>query len=168
MGYPSSNGACRQISRSRNRHYHRLGMHLRRALLLFAIVLGVAALAASLAPPPESTRQRTTPAPPPTTVTQPEAMAPPPAARTVRVSFDAAARRPAVQRVPAGDHVIVSVAALEPGQIGLGDFDLVADVGPNTPAGFDLLPTRPGRYPVTYRPSLGRERRVGTLAVVAG
>jgi len=39
-------------------------VHLRRALLLFAIVLGVAALVASLSPPLEERRGDTTPSKP--------------------------------------------------------------------------------------------------------
>jgi hypothetical protein len=141
-------------------------MHLRRALLLFAIVLGVAALAASLAPPPReiSNPARTDTAPPPTTL--PEAEALPPRGETVRVEFDVSAERPAVHRVKTGDHVIVSVLALDAGEARLDDLGLVADVSPETPATFDLLPSRPGRHRIVYRSAMGTERRAGTLIVL--
>jgi hypothetical protein len=141
-------------------------MHLRRALLLFAIVLGVAAIAASLAPPPDrQARDRDRTAPPPPVAQQPEAGSRPAGGQTVRVSLAADAKQPATKTVAVREHVVLTVSAKQPGEVGLEGFGLTAGVEPRTPAVFDLFPAEPGRHAVLYRPVGGEPRRAGTLVV---
>ncbi|HEX8117693.1 MAG TPA: hypothetical protein VF521_10520, partial [Pyrinomonadaceae bacterium] len=78
-------------------------MHLRRALLLFALVLGLTALAASIAPAP---KRDDAPTVPPTGGAGP-------AAEDEALTFRAPPRRKAgasVRRVVPGSHVTVAVA----------------------------------------------------------
>jgi len=141
-------------------------VHIRRALLLFAIVLGMAALAASLSRPPEersSTQTREEPPPAPTTVTATPA---PPASPPMLVSFDAMADER--HRLPLGRAATVEVSVDEPGSVELPGLGLSANADQHTPARFDLLPTRAGNYEIVFTPAQGDESRpAGTLVVTA-
>jgi hypothetical protein len=129
-------------------------MHLRRALLLFAIVLGMAALVASLSRPIDDPReQSTTPAP---SETGPETATPKPgagetAALPKTVSFRGAENQS--KRLRAGEAATVEVAVSEPGSVAIPDMGLTAPADPVTPARFDVLATRPGRYPLLFTPA---------------
>ena len=139
-------------------------MHIRRALLLFAIVLGMAALAASLSRPPEqrsSTQPREQPAQGPAT-----ANPLPPASPPQVVSFDALTDEE--RRVSVGSAVTIEVSVDEPGSVELPDLELTASADQYTPARFDLFPTRTGSYEILFTPALGDESRpAGTLVVTA-
>jgi hypothetical protein len=128
-------------------------VQLRRALLLFALVLGLTALATSIAPGPRSGAP-SVPAPPPqpggTTAT---ALAP---AGVPTVSFVAPAKpRAPVRAVRVGEHVIVVVTSADTGQASIPALGRTASVQPQTPAAFDLLIATAGRYEVLFTPSLG-------------
>jgi hypothetical protein len=70
-------------------------------------------------------------------------------------------------RVDAGSHVVVQVTASEPGQVTVQALGLVGAAEPETPARFDVLASRPGRYVVAFqRAAGGAARTVGTLTVV--
>src|SRR5687767_2188958 len=87
-------------------------MHLRRALLLFALVLGLTGLAASIAPPPQ--RDKDAPVEPP------PAPAPEAALDQRRLLFRAPVRdRPVVRRARPDTRVLVEVAVRRPGQVSL-------------------------------------------------
>ena len=127
-------------------------VHLRRALLLFAIVLGMAALVASLSRPIEERRDQTTPREP--RESGPPEAAPVPAPElppTVR--FDAA--KDESRRVPAGSAATVEVSVDEPGDVAIPDMGLIEPAEPLTPARFDILANSPGRYEVTFMPADG-------------
>jgi hypothetical protein len=132
-------------------------MHLRRALLLMALVLGVVALVEALAPVP---RERRATEPPRSTAPQPPA-AP---VRTVRFAYPMG-RKLVTARVPAGAHVLVQVRASAPGQAMLPGFGLVQPAEPATPATFDVLATRPGSYEVRFEPAQGLGAVLGRLDV---
>ena len=88
-------------------------VHLRRALLLFAIVLGLAALAASISRPRDSANEQATPGPvPPPTETERAPTASPGNANTsdplAQVTFSDAEDEP-TRRVPAGQATTVLV-----------------------------------------------------------
>src|SRR4051812_40979455 len=104
-------------------------MHLRRALLLFAVVLTAAAIASLLAPRKRqaTTDQVAAPAPSPAAGTQ---------ARAVRLSYPlhAAAR---TLRVASGEHVQLEVGTSVPGDASA--FGAVASAEALTPARFDVL-----------------------------
>jgi hypothetical protein len=140
-------------------------MHLRRALLLFAIVLGLTALATSMSRPPE---QRREPAP------RPQAKSRTPTAAPARAGPPAAQLRfgPAgdtTRRVALGQQAVVTVEVPRPGEVELEGLGLSAPAEPLTPARFDVLAREPGRYAVVFAPA-GEDERIalGTLTAVAG
>ena len=143
-------------------------MHLRRALLLFAIVLGLAAVAASISRPGTSTEPFRG-APPPTETeaqqqTEPT-VAPRPSLPTAQLTFYAS--DPAAQGIDAGQAATVYVEVEEPGQVFIHDLGMSAVAEPLTPGRFDVLTQRTGRFPITFQPAGAdaSEERVGTLVV---
>jgi hypothetical protein len=144
-------------------------VHLRRALLLFAIVLGMAALVASLSRPIDQrgsdTTPATTPEPGPPTATPGRA----PDTGTVLsepIVFEAAAKES--KKVPAGDAATVEVAVSQAGTVEIPDMGLSSPADPVTPARFDVLPTRPGRYELTFIPARGEQPEpAGSLVVTS-
>jgi hypothetical protein len=133
-------------------------VHLRRALILFGVVLALAALAASVSEP---RRDRARQAPPTASAAPPQRPAPPP--RTV--SFDAAGPK-TNRRVHVGDHLTVVVNAPESGQAELSGLGLSAPVDPDTPARFDVLAERAQKVEVLYVPAgAGPPERAGTLQI---
>lgn len=138
-------------------------MQLRRALLLFAIVLGLAAVAASIAPPPDDGRDgqppRSTlePSPPPRRQSPPAPGA---------VSFDTGAESPSRRRIAAGEPATVTVEVDAPGQIEIAGLGLLGFAEPGTAAVFDVLVPEAGRYEITYAALDARPRRIGVLEVV--
>ena len=131
-------------------------MHLRRAVLLFALVLGLTALAAAVSPSRDSGDDSAQPAP---------------AAGSADVLprqlvFEVrSATRPQVLRARAGAHVVVVVRAAAGGLVSVPALGRTGTVSPATPARFDLLTPAPGRYDVMFTESGGgsEPRRVGTL-----
>ncbi|MEA2428157.1 MAG: hypothetical protein QOF37_1785 [Thermoleophilaceae bacterium] len=134
-------------------------MHLRRALILFALVLGLTALAASIAPAPRTPPEQAVAPPPPLPAV--------PAAGTLTVAFGAPAPRrgPPSRKVVPGSHVVVEVVAASPGDVRIPKLGRIDSVTPSAPASFDLLAPPPGRYDVLFEPplALGPAVRVGTL-----
>jgi hypothetical protein len=146
-------------------------VHVRRALLLFAIVLGLAALAASMSRPRDEQPARE---PAPTTATTPDAQATPEAspgqapaelaATADTIEFDAA--EPRRRRLEAGRAAGVEVAVDQPGLVSIPLLGLTGAADDLTPARFDVLVNEVGRYPIEFAPSAGdEERRAGTLVV---
>jgi hypothetical protein len=128
------------------------GVHLRRAILLFALVLGLAALAAAISPSRETSGPALAPAP-----SRPGADA-----ATRRLAF-ALGGKP-VRRAREGQHIVVSVASEAGGVATIPRLGRTASVSPTAPAQFDLLAPPPGRYDVMITASGASEpRRVGTL-----
>jgi hypothetical protein len=140
-------------------------VHLRRALLLFAIVLGLAAVAASISRPRNDTEPfRGTPPPTETESQQPRA-APRVSLPTAELTFDAS--EPRARGIDAGQAATVYVEVEEPGQVFIHDLGLSAAAEPLTPGRFDVLTHRTGRFPITFQPAGGdtAEERAGTLVV---
>jgi hypothetical protein len=146
-------------------------VHLRRALLLFAIVLGLAAVAASVSRTERNPGQRPTPPPPrtstdtatPSTETTPTP-APDPGRKPLR--FEQGGKRELrVLRVGQAATVLVEVDSA--GQAELAGLGLSRSAEPATPASFEVFRTEPGSFPVLFHPAAGGEaERVGTLRVV--
>jgi hypothetical protein len=136
-------------------------VHLRRALLLFAIVLGLAAIAASLSRPGDGDRETPRPATtPPRATVSPGTSGEPP----VTLLFDA--ERDQTRRLEVGRPATVEVAVEEPGQVEIPTLGLSATAEPVTPARFYVLPTGVRRYPIAFTPAASDESRpAGTLAV---
>ena len=133
--------------------YHRL-MHLRRAVLLFALVLGLTALAAAVSPSRDSDG----------------GAQPAPAAGSAdvlprQIVFEVrSATRPQVLRARAGVRVLVVVRSAAGGLVTLPQLGRTATVSQAAPAQFDLLAPA-GRFDVMFTPSgpASEPRRVGTL-----
>ena len=136
-------------------------MHLRRALLLFALVLGLSALAASIAPAPrvEDDAPPAAPAPPAT------------GSRGVDealLRFRAPVPRgdkPPVRRMATRTPVEIRVSSDKPGQVAIPELGRTASVTATVPARFDLLVEEPGRLEVLVTPTGSEPVRVGILAV---
>jgi hypothetical protein len=130
-------------------------MHLRRAVLLFALVLGLTALAAAVSPSRDRDSDRGQPAPVPGSAE----VLPPQVVFEVR-----SATRPQVLRARAGARVVVVVRAATGGLVTLPQLGRIGTVSAATPARFDVL-VPAGRYDVMFTQSGGgaEPRRVGTL-----
>jgi hypothetical protein len=149
-------------------------MHLRRALLLFAIVLGMAALVASLSRPIESrdgqstaplrAEPRTSPGPP--TAKPGPTRGEGTGGRPQTVSFDAAADES--RKLEAGTAATVMVSVSEAGSVAIPDMGLTAAADQFTPASFDVFAARPGRYRLVFTPAAGEESEpAGKLVVTS-
>jgi hypothetical protein len=137
-------------------------MHLRRAILLMALVLGVVALVEAVAPVPRERRatgEPTAPAAPPS----PRAGA---RVKTLELRYPAPKTAPRL-RVAAGAHVVVEVRTSTAGEASIAGLGIVQPAEPATPARFDVLAERAGTFPVAFQPAAGRPATVGRL-VVAG
>jgi hypothetical protein len=126
-------------------------VHIRRALLLFAIVLGLAAIAASVSRSPDDSGDGEPPPvvpseteePPSPTVSAGEAT---PGLR--ELVFDA--ERDQTRRLDAGQPATVLVEVDEPGLVEIDDLGLSAPAEPLTPARFEILTSRPDRVDITF------------------
>jgi hypothetical protein len=120
-------------------------VHLRRALLLFAIVLGTAALVASLSQPADERTEKKQTAEPGTPTATPRT----PSSRPERpISFDAG--RDESRRMRAGQAATLEVAVTEPGSVEIPDLGLSSPAAPLTPARFEVLPAEPGDYEIVF------------------
>ena len=137
-------------------------MELRRALLLFAIVLGVAAIVTLASAPERAQRDEGIGLP---DAADPSAGPQPIRSKAPPISFSAA--EPQVRRLGAGRPVTVAVKVPDPGQVEIEGLGLSAPAEPLTPARFEVLERRPGRYDVRFTPAKGGEpRSAGTLRIV--
>jgi hypothetical protein len=137
-----------------------VGVHLRRAILLFALVLGLTALAAAVSPSRDD-GGRGGPG-------GSAALAPaPPAAPPRQIVLDARrapGRGAPVLRAKENEHVIVMVRASQGGLATIPRLGRTASVSSAAAARFDLLAPAAGRYDVAFQPAGSREpRRIGTL-----
>jgi hypothetical protein len=137
-------------------------VHLRRALILFAVVLGLTALVAALAPRggDDNSSSTSTPQPPPTKGSGSTAAGP------TRIELTAKQKgSPETKHVKAGTHAIVRVRVGEPGQVSIPALGLTDDAEPRTPATFDVFFADPGRATVELQPAAGEQQRVGTIEI---
>ena len=135
-------------------------MHLRRALLLFAIVLGLAAVAASFSRSGDEAPE----SPPAAAPEQPTVSPGPSAERAATLRFNGA--RDQTRRLEVGRPATVEVAVGEPGLVEIPLLGLSSPAGPLTPARFDVLPSEARRYPIVFTPAAGDEQvPAGTLVV---
>lgn len=140
-------------------------MELRRALLLFAIVLGLAAIAASVSRPPASDEGETAAGAPPGERSTPTARPSPGAGPPAEIAFEADLQ-PETRTVPAGRAATVTINAYEPGQVDITRLGLTAPAEPTAPARFDLLAQSPERYAITFIPTnTGKQRKIGVIEV---
>jgi hypothetical protein len=131
-------------------------VHVRRAILLFALVLGLTALAAAVSPSRTTNQTTVSPA------------APLPARAVVprTVAFEAGATTARARRVRPGEHVVISVASSQGGLATIPQLGRTGSVAPDAPALFDVLAPSSGRYDVMIQaPDSNEQRRVGTLLI---
>ena len=128
-------------------------MHIRRALLLFAIVLGLAAIATSVSRSPEdsgdSESQPAVPSEaeqvPSPSVSSGDAA---PVTGVRELVFEA--ERDQTRRLDAGQPATVLVEVDEPGLVEIADLGLSAPADPLTPARFEIPPPNPDRVEITF------------------
>lgn len=131
-------------------------MQLRRALIAFVLVfVGVAAIA-SVSAPEEGGDAPATSGP------RPRALAPDAVTVALRHPVEGP---PPVRTVRGGAHVLLRVQAGAAGNVEIPGLGLIEPVAPGTPAVFDLLATRPGRYDVSLSSVAAERSKVGTLVV---
>ena len=134
-------------------------VQLRRVLIAFAVVLAAVSLGAALTAPDEEGGE------PATTTPQTARSASPGAVRTtLRHPVE---EEPPVRQVRAGAQVVLTVSARTAGNVEIPGLGLLQPVAPGTPAVFDLLASRPGRFTVTLVTPSGERIRLGALAVDA-
>jgi hypothetical protein len=141
------------------------GVHLRRALLLFAIVLGLAAIVTSITRPGDDRQERQPPPPAPAQEAAPKRDSA--NAEVKQLRFEATGK-PRAQRLALGRPAVVIVEADQPGQVDVEGLGLTAPTAPETPARFDVLADEAGRYELRFTPA-GRDESelAGTLVVKA-
>jgi hypothetical protein len=128
-------------------------VHLRRALLLFAIVLAMAALAASLSRPAQERSEGERAADPVAEPGPATAEPAPSAAPEEPLTFDAVMDES--RRLRAGRAATLEVLVAEPGSVAIPALGLDAPADPLTPARFEVLPARPGDYEILFTPAAG-------------
>jgi hypothetical protein len=141
-------------------------VHLRRALLLFAIVLGLAAIAASVSRQPQESGERAE-RPPAAAPEETPSVSAPPERSTVELTFNA--EREKSRSVDSGRPATVFVEVDEPGLVEIPDLGLSSPADPLTPARFDLLVSKPDTYRIVFTPAAGDAAKpAGVLVVESG
>lgn len=147
-------------------------MEIRRAILLFAIVLGLAALVTSFTRPAEESGgdrgaagsgagDRPPPSATPRVPSAPDRSAADPA----ELRFPAGAD-PVTRSLRTGRAATLTVDVLAPGQVAIEDLGLNGAAQPGTPVRFDVLLDEPGRYRIAFTPANGADgRTIGVLRV---
>jgi hypothetical protein len=128
-------------------------VHIRRALLLFAIVLGLAAIAASVSRSPDDSGDDEPPPMVPSETGEPTSPSvddgdASPTSGVRELVFEA--DRDQTRRLAAGQPGTVFVEVDEPGLVEISDLGLSAPAEPLTPARFEILTSTPGRIDITF------------------
>jgi hypothetical protein len=130
-------------------------------LVLVAVLMGLTALVATLAPPERVRRgpqDQATPAPQATTAPQAPATGAADVTATLSTDQD---RRPRTVRAELGDQIAIQVDSDVADSVSLGDLD-VQPTEPGLPARFELLADTPGSYPLVV---VSNDHRIGTLQI---
>jgi hypothetical protein len=131
----------------------------RRLLILLAVLLGLSALAASVAPPQRPLGDFGAPAPTQAPPVQPAPQPPRTIARTIVADR---LTGPARVRARVGDTVQLVVRSSRLDSVAVADLAPVQAVEADSPAQFEILADMPGSYPITFVES---GRRIGLLEV---
>ena len=134
----------------------------RRLLVLMAVLLGLTALATSLAPRPSvSGRESATPAPAPSAGTRPAAGAEP--SRVVERTLVAdPGARPGVVLARVGDTIRLMVRGDILDSVEVEGFDEIEPVEPGSPARFELLAEEPGAHEIRL---IDADRQIGRVEI---
>ena len=144
-------------------------MELRRAILLFAVVLGVAAIVSSIARPPERGGDDAASDGAPATK-QPKPSSSSSGSRTPQpktIEFRSGAK-PQTRKLEVGQPATVLVDVETPGQIDIPTLGLTDAAEPLTPAMFEVLATAKGNHAIMAQPATSDAlpSKIGTLKVV--
>ena len=134
-------------------------MAARRLIVVMLVLLFVSSLATALAPVENDDEQTSTTVPATTAPSDPAA-----ASELVWAEMDAGARRTQETRAVRGDQLELVVKSPRVATVELVGLGPAGDVGPETPAHFDVLLDEAGEFPVQI---LETERRIGTIVVEA-
>ena len=136
-------------------------MAARRLIVVMLTLLVISSVAAALVP---VDRDRLEDSSTETTTTAPPA----PRGELVREAIRADARRPARVEIKLGDQLVLRVTSTRPGEVEIPRLGELADVDPDAPARFDLLPSEPGTFRVRFielAPTVDRTRTIGRIEV---
>jgi len=128
-------------------------MLARRVLVLLAVLMGLSALAAGVAPREPAPREGAAPSP--------RVSAAPPE-RPVERTVDAGAAAPARVEARVGQIVVLEVRSDELDSVSLGELGQIEPVESDSPARFELLAEEAGSYPIEL---LEAGRQIGTLEI---
>jgi hypothetical protein len=130
----------------------------RRLVILVIVLMGLTALATSVAPPPETRRrgasETPSPSPPQATITAAE-----PSAISLTLQ---ATEKPQQVQATVGDDVALDVKVDAVDSVVIDGLDAVDAVAPDSPAHFDLFADRAGTYPIRL---LDANRELGELVI---
>jgi hypothetical protein len=138
----------------------------RRLVILVAVLMGLTALAASLAPPPQTARRDASPTPTPSpspTPARPAAAAP--RVVTGRIEIGPAGSRLARGRARAGDTVMLEVSGDVVDAVTVDDLPVIEPIAPDSPAQLQISTDAAGSFPVRL---LDQRREIGVLEVAPG
>ena len=123
----------------------------------------MAAIASSIARPPDRDDERSATTTGPTAIAAPASGSPPP----TTIEFHPAAR-PQTRRLAVGQPATVLVDVETPGEVDIPSLGLTEPAEPLTPALFELLVTDTGSHPIVVQPAASETlpSKVGTLEVV--
>ena len=117
-------------------------MAARRLITVLIVLLVLSSVAAALVPIERQSSESTT------TTTTRETTTTAAGGRFVQRTVDASTGEPATIRIRLGDRLGLDVHSRRAAQVGVPAFGELEEVDPASPAHFDLLPFREGRYPV--------------------
>jgi hypothetical protein len=145
-------------------------MLARRLLILIAVLMGLTALTAGLAPrqveeEPQRTPPTTTPAPQTAGPASPDDSVADELAEpgvTQHVIDAGPEAKPLRITARTGERVRITVEGDVLDSVELGDGVAIDQISPGAPASFELLPDKPGSYSITL---VDAERRVGRLVI---
>jgi hypothetical protein len=136
-------------------------MAARRLLIVMLVMLGISTLAAALVPPQQSREgEGTTETSPETTPT--DTVPEEPRGRLFRAAINTSDDRVEVIPLRTGDQLELAVRSRRRDQVELPAFGLIAAVGPDGPALFDVLAEKPGEYAIRL---VEADRVVGRIEV---
>ena len=134
-------------------------MQVRRALVAFVVVFAIVTLIAAISAPREDDDSPAT--------TDPAPRAAPSTTVTVRFRHPVEGAPP-VRLVRRGSHLAIRVEAGVAGDVEIPGLGLIQPVAPGTPAVFDVLANRTGRFDLSLRSVAAERTKLGTLEVANG
>ncbi|MGZ8666414.1 MAG: hypothetical protein ACXWZM_04820 [Solirubrobacterales bacterium] len=139
-------------------------MAARRLIVVMLVLLGLSTLVAALVPTPQPSGGGPGSETGPATnrePSRPPGSAPPGGAGLVTARIEVSPRAPEVVRVKPGQRLVLLVGGPVGDDISIPAFGLTETMTPTSPARFDLIVDRAGRFPIR---AFAADRVVGTIA----